>query len=184
MDIKNHGNYCTVMRGTFKLQELYQEPVRRQYGLSKVEIVIVNFLYNNPQRDTASEIVRMRMLQRGNVSQGVEALIQKGFLKRTEDPKDRRRIHLSLTEKATPLVTAVEAQQEKMLAQIFAGFDEEEKNLYQEMNRRIEENILVGLEENPQRDGGCGESGTSSECGTCGRYGKREEYGEEENAER
>ena len=70
MDIKNHGNYCTVMRGTFKLQELYQEPVRRQYGLSKVEIVIVNFLYNNPQRDTASEIVRMRMLQRGNVSQG------------------------------------------------------------------------------------------------------------------
>ena len=71
-----------------------------------------------------------------------------------------------------------------MLAQIFAGFDEEEKNLYQEMNRRIEENILVGLEANPQRDGSCGESGTSSECGICGRYRKREEYGEEENAER
>lgn len=172
-----------VMRGTFKLQELYQEPVRREYGLSKVEIVIVNFLYNNPQHDTASEIVRMRMLQRGNVSQGVEALIQKGFLKRTEDPKDRRRIHLSLTEKATPLVTAVEAQQEKMLAQIFAGFDETEKHLYQEMNRRIEENILKGLGANPQRD----ESGKESEeseasrvCGTCGRDG---ECGEDKDAE-
>ena len=54
VNVNSYGNYCMVMRGTFKLQELYQEPVRRQYGLSKVEIVIVNFLYNNPERDTAS----------------------------------------------------------------------------------------------------------------------------------
>lgn len=145
VNVNSYGNYCMVMRGTFKLQELYQEPVRRQYGLSKVEIVIVNFLYNNPERDTASEIARMRMLQRGNVSQGVEALIQKGFLRRTEDSRDRRRIHLSLTEMAEPLVAAVERQQEKMLAQIFAGFDEEDRRRYHDMNRRIEENILAGL---------------------------------------
>lgn len=145
VNVNSYGNYCMVMRGTFKLQELYQEPVRRQYGLSKVEIVIVNFLYNNPERDTASEIARMRMLQRGNVSQGVEALIQKGFLRRTEDARDRRRIHLSLTKMAEPLVAAVERQQEKMLAQIFAGFDEEERRRYHDMNRRIEENLLAGL---------------------------------------
>lgn len=168
------------MRGTFKLQEFYQEPVRREYGLSKVEIVIVNFLYNNPQHDTASEIVRMRMLQRGNVSQGVEALIQKGFLKRTEDPEDRRRIHLSLTETAGPLVTAVETQQKKMLAQIFAGFDEAEKQLYQEMNRRIEENILSGLGLNLQRAGTGEESRKNRVCGTCGRHGT---CGEGEHAE-
>ena len=36
------------------------------------------------------------MLSKGNVSQAVESLIQKGLLKRIPDLHDRRRIHLAL----------------------------------------------------------------------------------------
>ena len=44
-----------------------------------------------------ADIVELRMLLKGNVSQAVESLIQKSLLKREQNKEDRRKIHLSLT---------------------------------------------------------------------------------------
>ena len=43
-----------------------------------------------------ADIVERRMLPKGNVSAGVETLVQKGLLMRRQDQTDRRKIHLSL----------------------------------------------------------------------------------------
>ena len=86
-----------------KLYEKYLEDVQMKHRLSHIEIAIIGFLYNNPERDTAADIVERRMLPKGNVSAGVETLVQKGLLMRRQDQTDRRKIHLSLLEKAVQM---------------------------------------------------------------------------------
>lgn len=136
----------SITRGLMKLQEKYLEGLRKSYMLSLIEITIITFLHNNPTFDTASEIAEMRMLQKGNVSKGVESLIQKALLRRTPDPQDRRRIHLSLTQAAAPIVQEIEIVQQKLFTQVFTGFSSEETALYTQLNDRIYRNILTGLE--------------------------------------
>ena len=45
-----------------------------------MEIKIISFLYNNPEKDTAADIAELRMLPKRNISKAVESLIKKGFL--------------------------------------------------------------------------------------------------------
>lgn len=139
-------NILFLTRGLIKLQERYLEDVRHAHQLSHIEVTIITFLHNNPAHDTASDIAEMRMLQKGNVSQGVESLIQKSLLRRTADTHDRRRIHLSLTEKALPIVQEIEQQQQSLFQQIFTEFSEDELQLYANLNERIYDNIISGLE--------------------------------------
>ena len=81
-----------LIRGIGKFYDQCMEGVRAKYQMSQMEIKVLNFLHNNPGHDTAAEISELRMLPKGNVSQAVESLIQKGFLMRLPDTKDRRKI--------------------------------------------------------------------------------------------
>ena len=93
----------TNMRRTIKLYDSMLKSVCEHYDLTLMEAAIISFLYNNPGKDTAADIVELRMLAKSNVSQAVESLIQKSLLYRTQDTKDRRKIHLSLAEKTKPI---------------------------------------------------------------------------------
>ena len=64
------------LRCAVKLHERSLDAIRRQYGLTRMETDILAFLVNNPGKDTAADMVALRGFKRGNVSQGVEALIQ------------------------------------------------------------------------------------------------------------
>ena len=101
-----------------KLYDRYMEKICALRRLSHLEITIISFLHNNPGCDTARDISEMRMLPKGNVSQGVESLIQKGLLGRETDGADRRRIHLTLTEAANPIVEEIEAAKALFLSLI------------------------------------------------------------------
>ena len=106
--MKNASDMLMLVRYMMKLYEKYLEDVQMKHRLSHIEIAIIGFLYNNPERDTAADIVERRMLPKGNVSAGVETLVQKGLLMRRQDQTDRRKIHLSLLEKAVPIVQEIE----------------------------------------------------------------------------
>jgi len=80
-----HTNLLVYTRTLVKLYDLYMEKIRLNYHFSHIEITIISFLHNNPGKDTAKEICDMRMLPKGNVSQGVESLIQKQLLVRQQD---------------------------------------------------------------------------------------------------
>lgn len=133
------------MRGLAKLHELYLEPVRERHGLSSIEVTIMGFLHNHPEKDTLSEISEMRMLQKGNASQAVEALIRKGFLLRVPDREDRRRVHLSVTEPGHALSEEIEAARMAFMKQLFTDFSDEERAVYTALNERICKNMRAGL---------------------------------------
>ena len=120
-------SFLVGIRQIFKLHENLLKKVCEQHQLTLTEGTIISFLYNNPGRDTAGDIVELRMLSKGNVSQAVESLIQKSLLRRSQDKYDRRKIHLTLLPKAAPITSAVEAVGEEFQRELFSGFSEQER---------------------------------------------------------
>ena len=133
--------FLSGFRRTIKGYDRCLEAIRHHYGLSQTEVTIISFLHNNPSRDTARDIVELRMLQKGNVSAGVESLIRKGFLTRTPDQTDRRRHRLRLREEASPIVAEIEAVKQRFCCGLFAGFTAEELRQYSQLSRRLQENL-------------------------------------------
>ena len=68
------------MRKIIKLHEGMLRELGEAYEISLLEATIISFLHNNPGKDTAGDIVELRMLQKSNVSQAVELLYKKDFL--------------------------------------------------------------------------------------------------------
>lgn len=60
-------DFLTMIRRIIKLHEGMLKEVCEHYQLALIEANIISFLYNNPGRDTAGDIVELRMLAKGNV---------------------------------------------------------------------------------------------------------------------
>lgn len=116
-----------------------------KYDLSLIEANIISFLYNNPGKDTAGDIVELRMLSKGNVSQGVELLAGKGFLLRSQDKEDRRKVHLRLSDAVQPVTEELKLEKQKFQEVLFDGFTEEDRKMLEELNRRVMENTKKAL---------------------------------------
>lgn len=136
-----------AVRMMVRLYDKLLKPVSEIYHLNPIEANIISFLHNNPDLDTASDIVELRRLPKGNVSQGVESLIGKGLLRRERDKTDRRRVHLYLTREALPVVASIEACIGRFSKTLFAGFSAEEAQQYTALTNRMLANVKTGLEE-------------------------------------
>lgn len=147
-------DYLANIRRIIKLQEsMLKEYVCQEYGLTLSEAMVISFLHNNPGKDTAADIVEFRMLQKSNVSQAVDALVKKSLVMREQDAGDRRKIHLSLTEKAEDLVQAVERMRVEFHQEVFDGITEEERILFAKVNARMAENAQHATEKRLQSKG-------------------------------
>lgn len=135
------AEFLSGFRRAIKGYDRCLEDIRGRYGLSQTEVTVISFLHNNPGRDTARDIVELRMLQKGNVSAAVDSLIAKGLLTRTQDRDDRRRQRLRLLESAAPIVAEIEGVKERFYRRLFDGFTEEELRQYAAMSRRLQENL-------------------------------------------
>ena len=138
--MKRTTDLLMAIRKTMKLYESMLKTVCEKYQLTQIEATIISFLQNNQERETAGDIAELKMLSKGNVSQAVEALIQKALLQRRQDTADRRRIHLSLTENAEPIMQDIETLRQQFEKKVFYGFSKEERELFASFNDRIMEN--------------------------------------------
>lgn len=129
-----------ILTYSIKLYDKLISDVCKKYKLTKTEVDVLAFLSNNPEKDTASDIIEYRMISKANVSQAVEMLITKGMLERAQDKKDRRRIHLKLTEKSEEIVKCIHLAQDNFSSLLFEDFSNEEIELYEEFNKKIYEN--------------------------------------------
>ena len=133
--------FLRFMRFITKSHEECIQTICKEYQLTMMEATIITFLRNNPGVDTAADITELRMLSKGQVSQAVESLVQKGLVARQPDSSDRRRIHLMLCEKSIPVTDSIDAIQREYLAGVFDGFSEEELECFTGFNERIMANV-------------------------------------------
>lgn len=142
---ENGESFLSAVRAAVKLYDRFLEPLRVKYGLSKLELVVVGFLHNNPGKNTVGEIAALRSLSKGNVSCAVDSLCEKGLLIRRPDEKDRRTVHLELQPEALPIVNEIESVSAAYKADLLHGFTEEEKEIYVRLSQRLLENMEENL---------------------------------------
>lgn len=138
--------YWEKQKRILSLYEAYAKPVREQYELTQMEYDILMFLHNNPEYDTAAEIIRVRQLTKSHVSTSVKKLIEKGYLLACHAKHNNKTIHLQITPLAAPLVADGEMAQKEFGAQLFRGFSEEEFQTVQGFFERLYDNSLEGLD--------------------------------------
>ena len=110
-----------LMQRIGKMHEQKLKELCRQYDLSLIEAKIIAFLHNNPTKDTAGDIVELRMLSKGNVSQAVDLLCQKGLLSKTADHTFQSAFYHNL----------------------FDGFSLEEFQMFASLNERLASNVAT-----------------------------------------
>ena len=135
-----------MIRSLFRLYDKMLKEVCTEHDLTVAEADVVSFLQNNPGKDTAADIVELRMLSKGAVSKAVESLIQKGLLERAPDREDRRKIHLRLKPQADPVTESIDQVREEFLDTILDGFTKEELETYGRFFRGLTKNIKRAME--------------------------------------
>ena len=131
-----------------EMRSLYSaqlDAVGRECGLARVEMDILLFLANNPQFDTATDIVEQRCISKAHVSQSVKSLEQRGYLERRCTGDNRRTIHLRLLEAAQSAVDAGRQAHARCLAALLEGFSAAECEQLRSYLSRISDNAWAQM---------------------------------------
>lgn len=114
----------TAMRNITKLQNKQNKLIGSEYGLTAIDVSILLFLNNNPTKDSASDIVELRRISKGNVSMSIDNLIRKGFIETLPDPSDKRRKHLRLLDRSRTVIDRASDMYKELSSDIFQLDDE------------------------------------------------------------
>lgn len=132
--------YSHILRFSRQMERYYNDcfhDLTERTNVSINELRVLLFLANNPDCDTARDVVELRGLAKSQVSQAVEQLVRRGLLERRPDDTDRRIVHLSIPEAGLPLAREAQQIQADCGRQLLAGFSPEElaqlKTLFDKM---------------------------------------------------
>lgn len=140
--------FFTRSQGMRKLYCALFTPLLERRGLSQLEMDILLFLANNPEYDTARDIVEKRHLAKSHVSVGVDALAGRGLLERQMREGNRKTIHLTLTEAAAPIIEEGRRVQQQYAKMLLDGFSEEEATELFRLLEKVSRNVDSVLAEN------------------------------------
>ena len=125
--------------------ELLSGRVRDRYGLTQMEYDILMFLHNNPQHNTAAEIVKVRKSTKSHVSISLKNLESKGLVERIQSETNKKHIEIVLLDKAELIVEAGINAQKEFAQDVLSGLTEEEKrmciNVFNKICNNAEEHL-------------------------------------------
>ena len=125
--------------------ELLSGRVCDRYGLKQMEFDILMFLHNNPQHNTAAEIVKVRKSTKSHVSISLKNLENKGLVERIQSETNKKHIEIVLLDKAELIVEAGINAQKEFAQDVLSGLTEEEKrmciNVFNKICNNAEEHL-------------------------------------------
>lgn len=142
MDIRNmrHDYYETMLRAR-KGYSRVMDPICEQWNLTRNELDVILFLYNNPAFDRASDVAARRGMAKSHVSLSVNKLEEKGLLRRRADAEDRRTVHLELVGRARDIAIQGREAQTEFFGRIYAGLTVEEIAAWSRVAEKVSANI-------------------------------------------
>lgn len=117
------------------------KPLCQEIGMPQTAFDILMFLANNPEFDTARDVVECRYIKANLVSVNVESLVREGYLTREKSHDDRRKIRLVCTEKAGPVVERGRQLQSQFAREMFKNVDERQKEDFFQVLHILESNM-------------------------------------------
>lgn len=142
MDIRNlrFDYFETTLRARRGYSKA-MDPICSQWDLTRNELDVILFLYNNPEFDRASDVAARRGMAKSHVSLSVATLEEKGLLRRRPDPDDRRTVHLELHGEARDIAEQGRKAQSEFFSKIYAGLTCDELNAWARVVEKVSKNI-------------------------------------------
>lgn len=117
------------------------EPVCKKWDLTRSEVDVLLFLYNNPRYDRATDIVTHRGMTKSHVSMSVASLAERGLLERLESPEDRRAVRLQLSGEGKVVAADARQAQVRFFDMLYEGIPEEELAVWEKITQKVCQNI-------------------------------------------
>ena len=136
-------NQIQIMK---KVHSTIFEKISLKYNLTECEIMILMFLDENENQDMATDIVKSLMISKAHVSGLVNNLENQGYIIKKIDCKDRKKIHLEVTETANVIVKAVKKEKKKMKDAIFGDLTKVEIETMQRVLNKIKKNLKTNYD--------------------------------------
>ena len=127
--------------------ELLSGEVCDRYELTQMEYDILMFLHNNPQHNTAADIVKVRKSTKSHVSTSLKSLENKGLIARIQSEDNKKHITIVLLEKAELIVQEGICAQKQFAHNVLSGLTEEEKHMCIKVFNKICNNAEEHLRE-------------------------------------
>ena len=134
-------NYFDTMARAQKGYARLLDPICKKWDLTRNELDVLLFLYNNPGYDRAADVVKNRGLSKSHVSLSINGLEEKALLTRQEDPQDRRTVHLKLTARGEEIADVGRKAQQRFFAYLHQGVSREQIQMMIDFSRKVCENI-------------------------------------------
>ena len=123
------------------------EPILHEFDIPQVSFDILMFLNNNPDLCTAQQISEFRNIKKNLVSVHVEKLVTAGYLQRGTVAGDRRKVLLSCTEKAQPILKAGQEMQQDFNQKLTLDIPQKYMNIFKEITESMAANTRQMLNE-------------------------------------
>lgn len=117
------------------------KPLCQEIGMPQTAFDILMFLANNPECNTASDIVEIRKIKANLVSVNVEKLVREGYLQRKQSPGDRRKTLLFCTDKAQSIVEKGRQLQADFAEELFQNVEEASRINFFQVMKLLEDNL-------------------------------------------
>ena len=117
------------------------EPVCKKWDLTRSEVDVLLFLYNNPQYDRAADIVAHRGMAKSHVSMSVAGLADRGLLERLESPEDRRAVRLQLSGEGKTVAADAQKAQMQFFDLLYLDISGEELVVWERITKKVCKNI-------------------------------------------
>ena len=119
------------------------KPLCKEIQMPQTAFDILMFLANNPDYNTARDIVEIRGLKANLVSMNIEKLVSEGFLERITDTNDRRKNVLKCTEKSEGVIEKGRQLQKDFFESLFSGIDEDSLRQFHGVLEQIRANLDI-----------------------------------------
>lgn len=129
------------------LYEKCIQSTRDRFHLTRIQFDILMFLHNNPQFDTAADMVKIRKLTKSHVSAALKDLEQRGYVCSEYAKNNNKSRHIRILPAASEIITAGIQAQCDFGQILFRDFTAAETESFQNMFERMYENAAQKLEE-------------------------------------
>ena len=120
--------------------EMLTRNVCDKYQLTQMEYDILMFLHNNPQHNTAADIVKVRKSTKSHVSTSLKDLEGKGMVERIQSVDNKKHVEIVLLEMADRVIEEGLKTQREFAKNVLHGLTEEEKKMCIEVFNKICQN--------------------------------------------
>lgn len=132
-----------------KLSKMYRAEVKAEMSdsdFSPNEFDLITFLSNN-EMDTSKEIADSLGLSKSLIARSVDSLVAKGYLETKTDERDRRYIHLVLTDEAEPIADRLRNRRKQFIASMTEGVSQEQFAQFEQTLEKMLANVERKKEE-------------------------------------